>query len=80
MAESNTDRVKINVIDNGDNEDCSGGCEDQDNYDQFDWGEDKASTKFRVVCQGGVGYGTSRQIDIPISATQFYILYIVRRH
>ena len=56
MAESNTNCVKINVIDNGDNEDCSGGCEDQDNYDQFDWGEDKASTKFRVVCQGVVVY------------------------
>ena len=30
------------------------------------------STKQRVLCQGGVGYGTSHQIDIQISPTQFY--------
>ena len=42
MAESNTNRVKINVNDDSDDYDCSGGGDDEDNYDQFDCGEDQA--------------------------------------
>ena len=53
--------AKMTIDDSGSEND-----DEEDEDDKFDWG-------IYLVCQGGVGYGTSHQIDIPISEeTQFY--------
>ena len=55
--------AKMTIDDSGSE---NGDDEEEEEDDKFDWG-------IYVVCQGGVGYGTSHQIDIPISEeTQFY--------
>ena len=55
--------AKMTIDDSGSE---NGVDDEEDEDDKFDWG-------IYLVCQGGVGYGTSYQIDIPISEeTQFY--------
>ena len=55
--------AKMTIDDSGSE---NGDDDEEDEDDKFDWG-------IYLVCQGGVGYGTSHQIDIPISEeTQFY--------